>query len=283
MASTGLTALAGCSALGGGSSLSYEDWMPERETDYAVYAADVTAALDADVSSDVEDRLGENFFGIDSDVLDVDDVGAFANAGGEATVCTYTVDREEISEELEDAPDSDVDAPDAPDGYDAFSTRRKLYWLGDEYLIAARNEELLEALYDTNQGDEDAYADTETVSDLDDELDADDILIIIPPSNSGFTDSTGIVYGWSFEGETVDFELVVSFEDEDAAEDADLSTITESEVFSDYDDVENNVDGDFAIVTGSVSLSDFDLLSRDSSSSSDQSTAPQVSFRIEFE
>jgi len=57
MASTGLTALAGCSALGGGSSLSYEDWMPERETDYAVYAADVTAALDADVSSDVEDRL----------------------------------------------------------------------------------------------------------------------------------------------------------------------------------------------------------------------------------
>lgn len=283
VAGTGVGALAGCSMLGGGSSLSTEDWMPERDDEYNVVAADVEAALDADISSEGEDRLGQDFFTVPSEVIEVDDVGAFASAGSIGTVCTYNVEKSELVENLEDLEDGERDAPDAPDGYEAFGKRRMLYWVGDDYLIAARQGDLLEQMYDTEQGDEDAYMETDNMSALSDALDKDDIMVLTPYETGAAESGEGLAYGWSFDDETAAFKLVVMFGDESEAEDADLSSLTEMGPLSEYDDVETSADGRFGVVTGSISVDDFDLLSRENSSSSSQATVPQVAFSFEYD
>lgn len=265
-----------------GQSL-YEDWLPAPESaPYFAYAGDAQAVAAADLPDEATTRVQEILLPVPERVLSIPEVGAFATGTAGGGVCTFEVPRATLRDRLAGAASDDAAAASPPDGYEAFATRRRTYWLGPDHLLAGREASFLERMAATQAGEGSTYA--LLLTNLVRRLPTGSLLAASRASTATFEDDTGIAHVWDFTGDAVTLDMVVEFEDADAAAALDVDAATNDWPLGAYDVSQARVDGQFAHFTGTIPTAEFDLLAREETTTAATTVAPpEASFGMEFD
>ncbi len=284
-ATVGVAGLAGCSAVtdaipfvGG----SYTDWVFEPGavgdddhqivsfTDYRTIV-DNEDAFDSDYY-DESFESNEDSFPLETVDLDVEDVQSRVTIGGFGGRIAAEYEREAVATELED---EDYDDDTEYEGYTVYlgpNERRAVGIDGSNVLYSrttftsdADPVEIVEALIDAKNGEEDRYVDeSEGFKGVSDELGSPTFAFLRtqdPPEetnaeNGRFEENVAGGFGATVNGETTNLGTVLVFDSEDDVDMDGVEEYADTEQFDEWDDLSTTQAGTAVLIEGQVDTDD---------------------------
>lgn len=283
-AGASVLATAGCSQIPIiGSGSSYTNWLHEPgefgSTDhYSVTMTNLATvfnnedAFDSDQVDSLEDAYDSQLGPTD---VDTDETDEIINTNV-STVYTGGFTASDVTEELED---NDFDDEEELSGFTIYADQNetRAWAVGSNALIqttAVQGDtatEVAEGVVEVQNGEADRYPDeveamgtlTSTLSNgfqvfaqTYEERDNDD------PESGSFENSTGIGTSQSFNGDTVNVEYVIAYEDSDDVDEGDLEDFVDAQedsTFDDVDDISYSSNGPAGVISGTIDTDDVSL------------------------